>query len=118
MRGPPFRNTLSTGRLEFLTIHLRRTHKAVRHKVRVGVPSHNLTRWADASTHSAYSARRVEGDNRAISSAHEPVRHKVGVQVSSRRGPAGIRARWNCPLKGPSPSLRYVKCCKRAIGST
>ena len=46
---------------------------------------------------------------------HKTVRHKVRIQVSSRRGATRIRARGNCPLKGPSPGLRYVKCGKGAI---
>ena len=95
--------------------HLRRSHKAVRHKVRVGVRPRRRTRWGDANRACPHGPRRIEDDNRAISGAHETVRHKVRIQVSSRRGATRIRARGNCPLKGPSPGLRYVKCGKGAI---
>src|SRR6266566_4419377 len=61
--------------------------------------------------HMGIVAQRAEHLRRA----HETVRHKVRIQVSSRRGATRIRARGNCPLKGPSPGLRYVKCGKGAI---
>src|SRR3989442_3422463 len=68
--------------------HLRRSHKAVKRKVRVDVRTHSGTRQADADWIGppCPRTRRVEGDNRAISGTHTAVRHKVRVEVLPRGG--------------------------------
>src|SRR5258708_1388316 len=82
------------GCLEFVTIHLRLTNKAVKRKVRVEIRSHSLTRWAQANgaCPTCSRTRHVEGDNRAISGAHKAVRHKVRVEVLPRGGATRIGA--------------------------
>src|SRR5260370_5115890 len=101
------RNSLRMGRLEFVTLHLRRTHKAVKRKVRVQVPSHGRTRGADAKgvCPSSSCTRRIKADNRAISGTHKAVRHKVRVEVLPRRGFARITA--------PTPSHHAGQHCDR-----
>jgi hypothetical protein len=81
-------------------------------KVRVDVPSHSLTRWADAKgvcpfAYACSRIRRVEGDNRAVGGAHKAVRHKVRVEVLSRRRAARIRAL--AKRVRPSGTWRVIK---------
>jgi len=103
----------------FARLYLWRTHKAMKGKIRVEIPSHGRAGGADAKgvCPSRSCTRRIEADNRAIGGAHKAVRHKIRVEILPGRGFARITTPRNRTLKRSRSGLRNVKRGDRAIGS-